>query len=290
MMMLISFPFLVMTTTIIVVTRQPVVVSFTCCSRMTSYDYDPSWTAQLHHVSFLYNQYHNHNDIDNTKRIISFQRKIQQPRHTKRQHRHVMMMKQVDNNNKNQQELYSRNETRTIPMDLQPPLYNLRKESLLFDETSATLYNNNMVRFWIVCQTYLPRIIHGARRKRSRKISHDTKQKVSSIDHKQTNQINQAYYTTTPPTTTTSSQNTDISSNNQNEMNHRHHEEDINDHPIAYLYNMFFVRIPIILTGIFYLYQLLYQGHPLICDFGFYGGPFEVPPLIVLGILYLILL
>jgi hypothetical protein len=76
-----------------------------------------------------------------------------------------MIMKQVDNNNKNQQEFYSRNETRTIPIFLQPPVYNLRKESLLFDETSATLYNNNMVRFWIVCQTYLPRIIHGARKK-----------------------------------------------------------------------------------------------------------------------------
>jgi hypothetical protein len=63
----------------------------------------------------------------------------------------------------------------------------------------------------------------------------------------------------------------------------------MNDHPIAYLYNMLFVRIPIILTGKFYLYQLFYQGHPLICDFGFYGGPFEVPALIVLGILYFVL-
>jgi hypothetical protein len=141
---------------------------------------------------------------------------------------------------------FERNETSTIPVDLQPPVYNLRKESILFDETSATLYKNNMARLWILCQHYFPRIVHGGPRNNRSSSSSST----SLIPF----------------------------------------ENDSGHPPIAYLYNMFFVRIPIIMTGIFYLYQL-YHGHPFVCDFGFYGkGPFEVPPYIVLGILYVLLL
>lgn len=47
--------------------------------------------------------------------------------------------------------------------DLQPPLYNLRKESLLFDENAATRKNNNAVKLWSFCKKNLPRVVHGAR-------------------------------------------------------------------------------------------------------------------------------
>lgn len=179
----------------------------------------------------------------------------------------------LDNNNNNNNDhsdemiVYNKNDNYTIPIDLQPPIYNLQKESLLFDSTSATLYNNNMARFWMLCQRYLPRIVHGKRKKGKQQ----QKNKSQSM--------NQAYYSTT----TTSAQNTN--SKNQQQMT----ENDNNDdHPIAYLYNMFFVRIPIIITGLFYMYQLLYERHPFICDLG--DGPFEVPAIIVLGVLYILLL
>lgn len=188
----------------------------------------------------------------------------------------MMLLSLLDNNDDNNNDemmiIYNRKkiDNYTIPIDLQPPIYNLQKESLLFDDTSATLYNNNMVRFWILCQRYLPRIVHGKRRKGKQQQQNNNNQS-----------INQAYYSTTATAQNTNSkkQQQEIDNNDNN---------DIDDHPIAYLYNMFFVRIPIIITGIFYMYQLLYQKHPFICDLG--DGPFEVPAIIVLGVLYILLL
>ena len=110
--------------------------------------------------------------------------------------------------------------------DLQPPYFNLRKESLLFDENAATHKNNNVRRLWESCQTNLPQIIHGARRDNT------------TID------------------------------------------------PLGAIYNMIFVRIPIIVAGLFYLKNEL-TGYPLIVDFG--DGAFEMPPLVVAGIVYVLL-
>jgi len=46
---------------------------------------------------------------------------------------------------------------------LRPPAFNLRKESLLFDERSTTKKKNNVLRFWQFCKQRLPRLVHGAR-------------------------------------------------------------------------------------------------------------------------------
>ena len=57
--------------------------------------------------------------------------------------------------------------------------------------------------------------------------------------------------------------------------------------PLAALYNMFFVRIPIIATGLFYASKLSDPSWALICDLGF--GQFEVPPtLVALAILVML--
>jgi hypothetical protein len=56
--------------------------------------------------------------------------------------------------------------------------------------------------------------------------------------------------------------------------------------PFARLYNMVFVRGPTIVAGLLYAKNAV-TGHPLIVDIG--DGPFEVSPLIVLGVLYAIL-
>ena len=111
---------------------------------------------------------------------------------------------------------------------LRPPAFNLRKESLLFDETSATKKNNNVLRFWQFCKQKLPRLVHGAR-------------EATTAD----------------------------------------------DNPIGALYNMAFVRIPVIATGMIYGINLA-NGHPLVMDFG--DGPFEMNPILVAAMLYILLL
>ena len=56
--------------------------------------------------------------------------------------------------------------------------------------------------------------------------------------------------------------------------------------PVEHLYNLLFVRVPVVLVGILYLRNLI-LGHPLVMNYG--DGFFEVPPLVVLGVFLLIL-
>jgi hypothetical protein len=59
-----------------------------------------------------------------------------------------------------------------------------------------------------------------------------------------------------------------------------------NHNPVGGLYNMAFVRLPVILIGLVYS-RNLFEGHPLIMDIG--DGPFAMSPLIVYLVLALIL-
>ena len=56
--------------------------------------------------------------------------------------------------------------------------------------------------------------------------------------------------------------------------------------PVEHLYNLLFVRMPVVLVGILYVRNLI-LGHPLVMNYG--DGFFEVPPLVVLGVFLLIL-
>merc|ERR1719469_1087134 len=56
--------------------------------------------------------------------------------------------------------------------------------------------------------------------------------------------------------------------------------------PIGAIYNMVFVRMPVIGVTVVYIQNLLH-GHPLVMDIG--QGPFEVGPFIVLSVLAFIL-
>ena len=58
------------------------------------------------------------------------------------------------------------------------------------------------------------------------------------------------------------------------------------EHPMGAIYNIIFVRMPVIITGFIYA-KNLHEGHPLIMDYG--DGPFVVSPLIVFGVLALVL-
>jgi hypothetical protein len=58
------------------------------------------------------------------------------------------------------------------------------------------------------------------------------------------------------------------------------------DNPIGGLYNIAFVRLPVILVGVVYTNNLI-GGHPLVVDIG--QGPFEMSPLAVFAVLALIL-
>lgn len=58
------------------------------------------------------------------------------------------------------------------------------------------------------------------------------------------------------------------------------------DNPIGGIYNVIFVRLPVILAGLIYGKNEI-EGHPLVVDFG--DGPFAMNPLVVLGILFFIL-
>jgi len=59
--------------------------------------------------------------------------------------------------------------------------------------------------------------------------------------------------------------------------------------PGGALYNMVFVRIPIIFAALVYA-KFLIDGNHLTLDFGFGGGPTELPPLLVaiIVVIYLI--
>lgn len=58
------------------------------------------------------------------------------------------------------------------------------------------------------------------------------------------------------------------------------------DNPIGGLYNIAFVRMPVIVVGFVYGKNLL-EGYPLVMDIG--NGPFEMSPLVVVVVLGLIL-
>ncbi|KAL7471944.1 hypothetical protein ACHAXS_012251 [Conticribra weissflogii] len=57
--------------------------------------------------------------------------------------------------------------------------------------------------------------------------------------------------------------------------------------PMEHLYNMIFVRLPVVGMGIVYVWNL-FRGHGLYMNLGD-GTVFEVPSLIVLGAIYIIL-
>lgn len=58
------------------------------------------------------------------------------------------------------------------------------------------------------------------------------------------------------------------------------------ENPIGALYNIAFVRLPVIGVAVVYI-QNVFQGHPLVMDMG--RGAFEVSPFVVLSVLALIL-
>lgn len=143
----------------------------------------------------------------------------------------TLKKKNEDDHNLNGRKSGSDDETSTVRTrllyhDLQPPAFNLRKESLLFDENATTRQNNNVRRLWLACRQHLPRVVHGAR-------------------------------------------------------------EGFEPEPLSALYNMITVRIPAIVAGLVYYYNL-FVGHPLIVDFG--DGAFEIHPVIVASVLYMLLL
>ncbi len=65
----------------------------------------------------------------------------------------------------------------------------------------------------------------------------------------------------------------------------------LDERPLAALYNVVLVRLPVIVVAISYLYQKIAEGHDLVMDLGFdSSGPQVVPPVLVIAILVLILL
>ena len=58
------------------------------------------------------------------------------------------------------------------------------------------------------------------------------------------------------------------------------------DNPVGAIYNVVFVRVPVIMAGLVYGKNLA-EGHPLIVDFG--EGSFVMSPLVVLALLFVIL-
>lgn len=65
-------------------------------------------------------------------------------------------------------------------------------------------------------------------------------------------------------------------------------ERDGDREPVEYLYNLFFIRLPVVLMGIVYINNLLH-GHGLFMNFGHGSSTFEVPSVIVFGVIYVIL-
>ena len=65
----------------------------------------------------------------------------------------------------------------------------------------------------------------------------------------------------------------------------------MDEQPLAALYNMLIVRVPVLAVMVAYLYQKIAQNHDLVIDLGFdSNGPQAVPPVLVIAILVLILL
>jgi hypothetical protein len=62
-----------------------------------------------------------------------------------------------------------------------------------------------------------------------------------------------------------------------------------NKRPGEAIYNMVFIRIPVIAAGIWFV-QFIATGNQLVLDFGLGSGPAEVSPFIVAGVVALMLL
>ena len=58
--------------------------------------------------------------------------------------------------------------------------------------------------------------------------------------------------------------------------------------PLGAIYNMIFVRTPVVVVSLTYLYQTFIEHHGLVIDLG-YTGPTEINPLVVLFVLAIIL-
>lgn len=58
------------------------------------------------------------------------------------------------------------------------------------------------------------------------------------------------------------------------------------DNPVGAIYNIVFVRVPVLMAGLVYGKNLA-EGHPLIVDFG--QGSFVMSPLVVVAVFFLIL-
>lgn len=120
-----------------------------------------------------------------------------------------------------------RNGTVAMMDDLEPPPINLKRGSILFDENPQTKRNNDILTFWKMTRTNLPKFVTGAWR-----------------------------------------------------------DDTGDDNPVGALYNMAFVRLPIILAFIGYVKNYT-DGHPLYVDFG--NGPFEFAPIAGIALLLLML-
>ena len=66
---------------------------------------------------------------------------------------------------------------------------------------------------------------------------------------------------------------------------------ELDERPLAALYNALLVRLPVLVVTVSYLYQKIAEGHDLVIDLGFdSSGPQAVPPILVVTVLVLILL
>jgi hypothetical protein len=65
-------------------------------------------------------------------------------------------------------------------------------------------------------------------------------------------------------------------------------ESDGDRDPVEYLYNLVFVRLPVVLMGVVYCNNLIH-GHGLYMNVGHGSSPFEVPAVVVFGVIYVIL-
>uniref|UniRef100_A0A7S2SB67 Uncharacterized protein n=1 Tax=Eucampia antarctica TaxID=49252 RepID=A0A7S2SB67_9STRA len=111
--------------------------------------------------------------------------------------------------------------------DLEPPLINFGRGSILFGEKPQTKRNNSLLTLWKTTRNNLPKFVTGAWR-----------------------------------------------------------EDTGDDNPLGALYNMAFVRLPIILAFTGYVKNNM-DGHPLYVDFG--NGPFEFIPIAAAALLILMM-